>query len=195
MIGLPRSTFYYRSTARHVELSDDKLAEMINAIQDEFPGYGYRRVTRELAARGAHINHKRAARIMRERALYAVTKRKFALKPKSGDEDGGVFPNLYLNVIPAIVENSATALSVAALGSRRAPVHWLRVRQAIRCKLWREFALKPNQHCNELRSSMDGGLQAFKALSGTIWIIMGKLVADLAEKLPVVSAGEPAQLL
>jgi hypothetical protein len=36
---------------------------------------------------------------MRERALYAVTKRKFALKP-SGDEDGGVFPNLYLNVIP-----------------------------------------------------------------------------------------------
>ena len=30
---------------------------MINAIQDEFPGYGYRRVTRELAARGAHINH------------------------------------------------------------------------------------------------------------------------------------------
>ena len=37
---------------------------------------------------------------MRERALCAVTKRKFALKPKSGDEDGGVFPNLYLNVIP-----------------------------------------------------------------------------------------------
>ena len=100
MIGLPRSTFYYRSTARHVELSDDKLAEMINTIQDEFPGYGYRRVTRELAARGARINHKRVARIMRERAVYAVTKRKFALKPKSGDEDGGVFPNLYLNVIP-----------------------------------------------------------------------------------------------
>ena len=44
MIGLPRSTFYYRSTARHVELSDDKLTEMINAIQDEFPSYGYRRV-------------------------------------------------------------------------------------------------------------------------------------------------------
>jgi len=37
---------------------------------------------------------------MRERALHAVTKRKFALKPKSGSEDGGVFPNLYLNVIP-----------------------------------------------------------------------------------------------
>ena len=37
MIGLPRSAFYYRSTARHVELSDDKLAEMINTIEDEFP--------------------------------------------------------------------------------------------------------------------------------------------------------------
>jgi hypothetical protein len=33
-------------------------------------------------------------------ALYAVTSRKFALKPKSGSEDDGVFPNLYLNVIP-----------------------------------------------------------------------------------------------
>jgi len=104
VIGLARSTFYYRSTARHVELSDDKLAEMINAIQDEFPGYGYRRVTRELAARGARINHKRAARIMRERAVYAVTKRKLALKPRSGDEDGGVFPNLYLNVIPDMLD-------------------------------------------------------------------------------------------
>jgi len=95
-----RSTFYHRCTARHVELSDDKLAEMINTIQCEFPGYGYRRVTRELADRGARINHKRAARIMRERALYVVTKRKFALKLKSGDEDGGVLPNLYLNIIP-----------------------------------------------------------------------------------------------
>jgi len=37
---------------------------------------------------------------MRERALHTFTKRKFALKLNSGDEDGGVFPNLYLNVIP-----------------------------------------------------------------------------------------------
>jgi len=73
---------------------------MIDAIQDEFPGYGYRRVTRELAARGAHINHKRAARIMRERGLYVVTKRSFSSKPKSGDGDDGVFPNLYCNAIP-----------------------------------------------------------------------------------------------
>jgi putative transposase len=92
VIGLPRSTFYYRSTARHAELSDEKVAEMINAIQDEFPGYGYRRVTRELATRGACINHKRAARIMRERGLHAVTKRRFVVKPKPGDDDAGVFP-------------------------------------------------------------------------------------------------------
>lgn len=100
MIGLPRSTFYYRSTARHADLSDDKIVEMINAIQDEFPGYGYRRVTRELAARGACVNHKRAARIMRERGLHAVTKRKFTVKSKPGEDDGCVFPNLYRNTIP-----------------------------------------------------------------------------------------------
>lgn len=120
MIGLPRSTFYYRSTARQVELGDDKVAEMINTIQDEFPGYGYRRVTRELAARGACINHKRAARIMRERGLYAVTKPKFSLKPKSGDEDGGVFPNLYRNAIPNALDRVGVAdFSVPQISSVR----------------------------------------------------------------------------
>jgi len=37
---------------------------------------------------------------MRARAPYAVTKHKLALQLKTDDEDRGVLPNPYLNVIP-----------------------------------------------------------------------------------------------
>ncbi|MDP9650810.1 hypothetical protein J2793_006284, partial [Paraburkholderia caledonica] len=37
MIDLARSTFYYRSTAQEVSLSDDRLVDLIGDIHDEFP--------------------------------------------------------------------------------------------------------------------------------------------------------------
>jgi putative transposase len=52
MINLPRSTFYYRSTARASQLDDAELVALIEDIQDELPCYGYRRVTHELHRRG-----------------------------------------------------------------------------------------------------------------------------------------------
>ena len=42
---------------------------------------------------------------------------------------------------------------------------------------------------------MDSGLPELKPLSAIIWVVVGKLVADLTESLPVISAGKPAQLL
>ena len=45
MIALPRSTFYHRSTAHAAAITDPRLLELIGDIQDEFAGYGYRRVT------------------------------------------------------------------------------------------------------------------------------------------------------
>ncbi len=100
MIALPRSTYYYRSTAKAVELSDGRLVELIGEIQDEFPGYGYRRVVRELCARGHHVNHKRVARIMRQHDLSVRPRRRYA---RAGTESGDLaaFPNLYRNVIPS----------------------------------------------------------------------------------------------
>lgn len=65
MIELPRSTFYYRSTSTRECLNDGRLIELIENIQDELPGYGYRRVTHELRRRGHVVNHKRVARVMR----------------------------------------------------------------------------------------------------------------------------------
>jgi putative transposase len=56
VIALPRTSFYYRPTASAAQLSDDRLIELIGEIQDDFPGYGYRRVTHELRRRGLIIN-------------------------------------------------------------------------------------------------------------------------------------------
>ena len=69
MIELPRSSFYYRTTAAVDVLGDERLVELIGDIQDELPGYGYRRVTRELQRRGHLVNHKRIARIMKSQAM------------------------------------------------------------------------------------------------------------------------------
>lgn len=44
MIDLPRSTYYYRSTAKALNLGDSELIAIIEDIQDELPCYGYRRV-------------------------------------------------------------------------------------------------------------------------------------------------------
>lgn len=48
VIDLPKSTSYYRSTARALNLGDAELVAIIEDIQDELPCYGYRRVTDEL---------------------------------------------------------------------------------------------------------------------------------------------------
>ena len=56
---LPRSTYYYRSTAAETGLSDARLVDLIGDIQDALPGYGYRRVPRELHAPGHIVNHSR----------------------------------------------------------------------------------------------------------------------------------------
>jgi putative transposase len=43
----------------------------------EFPGYGYRRITKTLTRAGYLVNHKRVLRIMREESLLCQLKRRF----------------------------------------------------------------------------------------------------------------------
>jgi putative transposase len=99
VIELPRSTFYYRPTAPPAQLSDDRLIELIGEIQDDFPGYGYRRVTHDLRRRGLIVNHKRVSRMMKAHDLGVMPRRRF-MRTTNSDHDLPVFPNLYRNVIP-----------------------------------------------------------------------------------------------
>lgn len=100
MIDLPRSTFYYQPRGCTSQLPDDRLVELIGNIQDDLPGYGYRRVTHELQRRGVAVNHKRVSRVMKANGLGVRPRRRF-VRTTDSDHDLPVFPNLYRNVIPA----------------------------------------------------------------------------------------------
>jgi putative transposase len=100
VIELPRSTFYYRAIGDAGGLADDSLVELIQTIQDELPGYGYRRVTHELRRRGHVVNHKRVARLMKAHSLGIKPRRRF-VRTTDSNHDSPIFPNLYRNVIPS----------------------------------------------------------------------------------------------
>jgi len=100
MIDLPRSTYYYRSTAKAFNLDDTERVAIIEDIQDEMPCYGYRRVTHERRRRGHLVNHKRVARILRANGL-GIKPRKRYVRTTDSNQNSPIYPNLYRNVIPA----------------------------------------------------------------------------------------------
>lgn len=81
MIALPRSSYYYQAREHAVALTDTELEELIGTIQDELPGYGYRRVTQELRRRGHLVNHKRIARVMRTKGMGIKLRRRRMYAP------------------------------------------------------------------------------------------------------------------
>jgi putative transposase len=96
-MSLPRSTSYYRPKGR-IRCDEAELGDRIEAICDRFNGYGYRRVTRQLAREGFSVNHKRVARIMRARGLKADPPRRFVVT-----SDGAAvapYPNLARGFVP-----------------------------------------------------------------------------------------------
>lgn len=68
MIKLARSTYHYCSTAPASGQANMRFIALISDIRDELLGYGYRRVTREMHARGHIVNHKHVARFWRSTA-------------------------------------------------------------------------------------------------------------------------------
>lgn len=56
--------------------SDEQLAVLIRQIQAEHRGYGSPRVSAELRRRGLAINRKRVERVMRQRGLAGITRRR-----------------------------------------------------------------------------------------------------------------------
>jgi putative transposase len=88
-------SWYYECLSGRVEAqeADVELRDAMEHIVLEFPGYGYRRVTRELHRRGFLVNHKRVLRIMREESLLCQLKRRFVSTTDSAHGFGG-YPNL-----------------------------------------------------------------------------------------------------
>ncbi len=94
MIKLPRSSYYY--TAKLKLPAPQRLITRIEEIIEEFSGYGYRRVTRQLQREGVRINHKKVFRIMRTRGLTRKPKRRW-VKTTDSNHSCKTYPNLLQN--------------------------------------------------------------------------------------------------
>lgn len=90
-MGVARSSFY---DAADADMPDDTaLVARMQAVQDEYRAYGYRRIAAELRARGTLANHKRVARLMRLHGMQVRPRRRYVATTDS-NHDGPIFPNL-----------------------------------------------------------------------------------------------------
>lgn len=100
LLGVARAHLYYRPADPAPALAEDaRLVGAIERIVLEFPGYGYRRVTRQLQREGWAVNHKRVLRLMRRESLLCRLKRRWA---STTDSAHGLhtYPNLLLGGRP-----------------------------------------------------------------------------------------------
>jgi putative transposase len=94
VVEINRGWYYAQAQRRTTDAAD--LQDEIERIILQSPGYGYRRVTPELARRGYRVNHKRVLRIMRAGDLLCRLRRR---SPRTTHSDHGlaVYPNLLQN--------------------------------------------------------------------------------------------------
>jgi putative transposase len=99
LLGIGRSWYYEQPTTPTQAERDAALRDAIERIVLEFPGYGYRRVTKALAREGRAVNHKRVLRVMRRESLLCQLKRCFVATTDSVHALR-TYPNLVAGVEP-----------------------------------------------------------------------------------------------
>ena len=90
-MDLPRRTYYYEP--RHTPC-EKALIDRIGDLCLEFPGYGYRRVTKQLHREGWIVNHKKVARIMRENNWSCRPRKKRWIVTTNSNHGLQIYPNL-----------------------------------------------------------------------------------------------------
>ncbi len=92
--GISRSWYYDQLNQAEQNVQDIVLRDQIERIILEFSGYGYRRVTHELARQGWTVNHKRVLRIMQEESLLCHLKKKFVVATTNSRHGLPIYPNV-----------------------------------------------------------------------------------------------------
>lgn len=100
-MNLPRSSYYYQP--KKPESEEPELVLRIEALVEEFCGYGYRRISQQLHREGLQVNHKKVLRLMRERGLLCRPRRRF-VKTTDSNHRYQTYPNL-------LPEQEVTALN------------------------------------------------------------------------------------
>jgi transposase InsO family protein len=111
LFGVSRSWYYERPTSEEKAARDIKLRDAIERIVLEFPGYGYRRVTKELYRRGWTVNHKRVLRVMRQESLLCQLRRRFKVTTDSAHPFKR-YPNLLLKEALVDAPNKAWSADI-----------------------------------------------------------------------------------
>jgi putative transposase len=88
---LPRRTDYYKAKKKH---SDQALTARMEQIYLDFPRYEYRRVTKQLQREGWIVNHKKVARIMREKGCSCRPSKRKWIRTTDSNHNFSVYPNL-----------------------------------------------------------------------------------------------------
>lgn len=99
-LRISRDAFYHWQSGRSLGL-DRAEADLRDEIEDiiaKFPGYGYRRVAKELARQGVVTNHKRVLRVMRENNLLVKIKKRF-IPTTDSDHAFQRYPNLIKELV------------------------------------------------------------------------------------------------
>jgi len=99
-VGVGRTWWYTRPSADEITERDTALRDAIERMVLEFPGYGYRRVTKALQREGWDVNHKRVLRVMRDEALLCQLERRF-VRTTDSTHALRTYPNLLAEVVLA----------------------------------------------------------------------------------------------
>ena len=95
-MNLAASSYYYKpkTDVEGQARSDAELRGHIERIQEEFAGYGYRRLGKQLRREGIYVNDKRIRRMQRLYQLFPIRWRSFKISTTDSSHGLKVYPNL-----------------------------------------------------------------------------------------------------
>jgi putative transposase len=93
---LASSSYYYQplTDLDIQERSEAELRNHIERLQRDFPGYGYRRLGRQLRREGIVVNDKRIRRVQRKYQLFPIRWRTFEIATTDSNHSHKIYPNL-----------------------------------------------------------------------------------------------------
>ena len=93
---LASSSYYYQAVTdlEAKQSSDTLLRDHIERLQQDFPGYGYRRLGRQLRREGIVVNDKKIRRVQRKYQLFPIRWRSFKIATTDSNHNHKVYPNL-----------------------------------------------------------------------------------------------------
>ena len=98
---LASSSYYYQplTDLEAQEQSDALLRGHIERLQQDFPGYGYRRLGRQLRREGVVVNDKKIRRVQRKYQLFPIHWHSFKITTTDSNHNHKIYPNLLADKI------------------------------------------------------------------------------------------------